>query len=103
MLIQYVLTQLTMSCAILGIASVYGVFIFLGILSLFFGLVILLISKLPVPERFSLGYLALVLVIVALLSVARLLALPALWWLCSSSLPCSASSSSCCHKPGRAT
>ena len=37
----------------LGIISVYGTFIFLGILSLFFGLVIIVISKLPVPERFS--------------------------------------------------
>jgi putative ABC transport system permease protein len=37
----------------LGIISVYGTFIFLGLLSLFFGLVIVVISKLPVPERFS--------------------------------------------------
>ncbi len=44
----------------LGIGAVYGTFIFLGILSLFFGLVVFLISILPVPERFSPGYLALV-------------------------------------------
>jgi putative ABC transport system permease protein len=60
----------------LGITSVYGGFIFLGILSLFFGLVIVLISKLPVPNRFSPGYLTLVLICV-LLSAALLLALPA--------------------------
>src|SRR5579885_3035951 len=50
----------------LGVVSVYGTFAFLGLLSLFFGLVILIVSKLPVPERFSPGYLALVLVGVAL-------------------------------------
>jgi putative ABC transport system permease protein len=61
---------------LLGIFSVYGTFIFLGLLSLFFGLVILLISKLPVPERFSLGYLALVVVLVAL-SAGLFFALPA--------------------------
>ena len=61
----------------LGIVSVYGVFVFLGILSIFFGLVILLISKLPVPERFSLGYLALVLLVVAL-STLLFIKVPAL-------------------------
>jgi putative ABC transport system permease protein len=61
----------------LGIVSVYGVFIFLGILSIFFGLVILLISKLPVPERFSLGYLALVLIVVVL-SALLFIKVPAL-------------------------
>jgi putative ABC transport system permease protein len=60
----------------LGVVSVYGVFLFLGLLSLFFGLIILLIGKLPVPERFSPGYLALVVVIVAL-SVALYFVLPA--------------------------
>ncbi|TMC19346.1 MAG: FtsX-like permease family protein, partial [Chloroflexi bacterium] len=35
-------------------------FIFLALLSLLFGLVVLVISVLPVPERFSFGYLALV-------------------------------------------
>lgn len=44
----------------LGIGAVYGSFIFLGILSLFFGLIVFLISILPVPERFNPGYLALV-------------------------------------------
>lgn len=37
----------------LGVISVYGTFIFLGILSLFFSLVIIIISRLPVPERFN--------------------------------------------------
>lgn len=46
---------------ILGIGTVYGAFIFLALLSLFFGLVVFLISILPVPERFSPGFLALVL------------------------------------------
>src|SRR5947209_6195815 len=45
---------------VLGISAVYGAFIFLALLSLFFGLVVLVISVLPVPERFSPGYLALV-------------------------------------------
>ena len=60
----------------LGVVSVYGTFVFLGMLSLFFGLVILIISNLPVPERFSFGYLALVLVGVAL-SVLLYIYLPA--------------------------
>jgi len=51
---------------VLGISAVYGVFIFLGILSLFFGLVIFLISKLPVPERVNIRHLALVVVMLAL-------------------------------------
>lgn len=44
----------------LGVVSVYGTFAFLGLLSLLFGLVVILMSRLPVPERFSGGYLALV-------------------------------------------
>ena len=42
---------------VLGISAVYGAFIFLGLLSLFFGLVVLLVSILPVPERFNIKYL----------------------------------------------
>src|SRR5207244_4802806 len=45
-----------------GISAVYGAFIFLALLSLVFSLVVLVISVLPVPERFSIGYLALVFV-----------------------------------------
>jgi len=59
----------------LGIGAVYGAFVFLGILSVFFGLVVFVISVLPVPERFSPGYLALVLAAVAI-SVLIFLALP---------------------------
>jgi putative ABC transport system permease protein len=57
----------------LGIGAVYGTFIFLGILSLFFGLVVFLISVLPVPERFSPPYLAL---IIAGLVISALIFIP---------------------------
>ncbi|CAA9561014.1 MAG: ABC transporter, fused permease protein [uncultured Thermomicrobiales bacterium] len=43
-----------------GLAAVYGAFAFLGLLSLFFGLVVVVIGRLPVPERYSLPYLLLV-------------------------------------------
>ena len=46
---------------VLGIEAVYGAFAFLLLLGLFFSLVVLVISKLPVPEHFNLRYLALVL------------------------------------------
>ena len=45
---------------LLGIEVVYGTFIFLAFLSIFFGLAVLVLSMLPVPERFSPFYLALV-------------------------------------------
>lgn len=45
---------------LLGIEVVYGTFIFLALLSVFFGLAVLVLSMLPVPERFSPTYLALV-------------------------------------------
>src|SRR5256886_11000020 len=51
---------------VLGISAVYGAFIFLGLLSIFFGLVILLVSILPVPERFNIKFLALLAVGVVL-------------------------------------
>ncbi len=44
----------------LGVVAVYGAFAFLGVLSLLFGLMILLISRLPVPEHFSLTHFILV-------------------------------------------
>ncbi len=53
----------------LGAISVYGIFAFLGLLSIFFGLVILVISHLPVPERLSIGYLALIVTAVAISAV----------------------------------
>lgn len=44
----------------LGISAVYGTFVCLVVLSFVFGLVILILGKLPVPERFNLSHLALV-------------------------------------------
>ncbi len=46
---------------VLGIEAVYGTFAFLLLLSVFFGLVVLIVSKLPVPEHFNLKQLAMVL------------------------------------------
>ena len=46
---------------LLGIGVVYGTFAFLLVLGALFSLVMFVVSKLPVPERFSLGYAALVL------------------------------------------
>jgi putative ABC transport system permease protein len=59
----------------LGIGAVYGTFAFLLVLSAFFGLVVFVVSKLPVPESFDLKYLALILVGVAA-SALLYLALP---------------------------
>jgi putative ABC transport system permease protein len=60
---------------LLGIEAVYGTFAFLLLLSVFFGLVVFVVSKLPVPEHFDLKYLALILVGVAA-SVLVYLVLP---------------------------
>ena len=46
---------------LLGIEAVYGTFAFLLVLSVFFGLVVFVVSKLPVPEHFDLKYLSLIL------------------------------------------
>ena len=46
---------------LLGVEAVYGTFAFLLVLSAFFGLVVFIISKLPVPERFNIGYMAFIL------------------------------------------
>ncbi len=51
---------------VLGVTSVYGTFAFLGLLSLFCGLLIFILSKLPVPEQFSIGYLGLVIAMIAI-------------------------------------
>ena len=59
----------------LGIETVYGIFIFLGILSLFFGLVIVLVSRLPVPEQFNPIYLVSI-VVLAVLAVLLYQILP---------------------------
>ena len=45
-----VMSVIILNDVIWGISAVYGAFIFLAILSLFFGLVVLVISVLPVPE-----------------------------------------------------
>ncbi len=65
---------------ILGIGAVYGAFVFLGLLSLFFTLVVLLVGKLPVPERFNLRYLGLLLLGVVL-SVLIAIVLPTFGYL----------------------
>src|SRR2546430_1366248 len=65
---------------VLGIGAVYGAFIFLALLSLLFGLVVLVISVLPVPERFSFGYLALVIAGIAV-SVLLYFFFPTFGWL----------------------
>ncbi|HKV58159.1 MAG TPA: FtsX-like permease family protein [Ktedonobacteraceae bacterium] len=74
------LSVIILNDVILGISAVYGAFVFLGLLSLFFTLVVLLVGKLPVPERFSLPYLGLLLLGVAL-SVLIALALPTFGYL----------------------
>src|SRR5712692_5987485 len=61
-----ILSEVILNDVILGIGAVYGAFIFLGLLSLFFTLVVLLVGKLPVPERFNLRYLGLLLLGVVL-------------------------------------
>ncbi len=70
-----ILSVVILNDVILGISAVYGAFIFLALLSLFFTLVVLLVGKLPVPERFSLPYLGLLALGVAL-SVLIALVLP---------------------------
>jgi putative ABC transport system permease protein len=60
---------------LLGIGAVYGTFAFLLVLSAFFGLVVFIISKLPVPEHINLKYLAMILAGVAA-SVLVYLVLP---------------------------
>ncbi|MGH2497012.1 MAG: ABC transporter permease [Ktedonobacteraceae bacterium] len=74
------LSVIILNDVILGISAVYGAFIFLGLLSLFFTLVVLLVGKLPVPERFNLRYLGLLLLGVVL-SVLIALALPTFGYL----------------------
>lgn len=74
------LSVVILNDVILGIGAVYGTFIFLGLLSLFFTLVVFLVGKLPVPERFNLRYLGLLLLGVAL-SVLIALALPTFGYL----------------------
>lgn len=74
------LSIVVLNDVVLGISAVYGAFIFLGLLSLFFGLVVLLVSILPVPERFNIKFLAL-LVTGVVLSVLIALVLPTFGYL----------------------
>ncbi|HLX59469.1 MAG TPA: FtsX-like permease family protein [Ktedonobacteraceae bacterium] len=74
------LSVVILNDVILGISAVYGAFIFLGLLSLFFTLVVFLVGKLPVPERFNLKYLGLLLLGIAV-SVLIALVLPTFGYL----------------------
>src|SRR5437764_4401959 len=74
-----VLAVVILNDATLGIFAVYGAFVFLGLLSLFFSLLLIVVSVVPVPERFNFapataGYLALVMagVVVSLLLIQPL-------------------------------
>lgn len=65
-----------LNSALWGISAVYGTLVFLALLSLLFSLVVLLVSSLPVPERYSLGYLALI-ALGFVIAAALLVTLPA--------------------------
>jgi putative ABC transport system permease protein len=54
------------NAVLLGIGVVYGTFIFLGFLSIFFAIVAFIISILPVPERFNGGFLLLIVVMLVI-------------------------------------
>lgn len=64
----------------LGIGAVYGTFVSLLVLSAFFTLIAFVVSKLPVPERFTFKFVIL-LVVCAALSVSIALPLPAFGYL----------------------
>jgi len=70
-----VLAIVILNDIVLGIGAVYGAFIFLLLLSLFFGLVVFVISIMPVPERITPGFLAWI-VAGLVLSVLLYLVLP---------------------------
>jgi putative ABC transport system permease protein len=55
-----VMSIIILNDIVLAIGAVYGTFLFLLLLSGFFSLVALLVSRLPVPERFNLKFIALV-------------------------------------------
>jgi ABC-type antimicrobial peptide transport system permease subunit len=74
------LSIIILNSVILGIGAVYGTFIFLGLLSLFFIPVVFLVGKLPVLERFNLKYLGL-LALGAAVSVLIALFLPTFGYL----------------------
>ncbi|MFN8537820.1 MAG: FtsX-like permease family protein [Thermomicrobiales bacterium] len=55
-----ILASVIIGNVLLGIGAVYGAFILLGFLSIGFGLLVFVIGYLPVPERYSIPYLAVV-------------------------------------------
>lgn len=55
-----VMSVIILNDIVLGVGAVYGTFVFLLILSGLFSLVAILVSRLPVPERFNLKFIALV-------------------------------------------
>lgn len=54
------------SAVVWGVAAVYGAFAFLALLSLVFGLLVVIVERLPVPERYSVPFLLLVTIGVAI-------------------------------------
>jgi ABC-type antimicrobial peptide transport system permease subunit len=75
-----VMAVIILNDVVLGISAVYGTFIFLLLLSGFFTLVALVVSKLPVPERFNLKFLGLI-AGCALVSILIALVLPSFGFL----------------------
>lgn len=70
-----VLAVVILNDILLGVSAVYGAFLFLILLSLFFGVAVLVISIMPVPERLTFGFLAWIIAGV-ILSVLLFLVLP---------------------------
>ena len=70
-----VLASVILGSALWGIAVVYGTFFLLGLLSIFFALLVWIIGRLPVPERLGLGQAALA-TLALLIAVAITVALP---------------------------
>ena len=70
-----ILASIILGSALWGIGVVYGTFILLGLLSLVFGLLVWLVSALPVPERFG-GLQAVISTIGLLVAVAIFIVLP---------------------------
>jgi ABC-type antimicrobial peptide transport system permease subunit len=70
-----VMAVIILNDVVLGIGAVYGSFVFLAILSGFFTLIAFIVSILPLPERFNLKFIALI-IGCALISGLIALALP---------------------------
>lgn len=71
-----VLASIILGSALWGIIAVYGAFIFLGLLSLLLTGVLAVLQRLPIPERYSPGYL--LLVTAGLIVAAAITAVPSL-------------------------